>query len=91
MVTRKMRDLFYTLRYATVLTVLTREKYRKRETSRSLIAAVKAEADFGEQVNQLQDSGTRKVDNTTGFLNSVPLDIDLTIGQRYIQNKSTCF
>ena len=48
MATREMRDLFYTLRYATVLTVLTREKYRKRETARSLIAAIKAEADFGE-------------------------------------------
>ena len=41
MATREMRDLFYTLRYATVLTVLTREKDRKRETARSLIAAIK--------------------------------------------------
>ena len=48
MATREMRDLFYTLRYSAVLTVLTRKKYRKRETSRSLIAAIKAEADFGE-------------------------------------------
>ena len=43
MATRKMRDLFYTLRYATVLTVLIREKYRKRETTHSLIAAIKSQ------------------------------------------------
>ena len=43
MATRKMRDLFYTLRYATVLTVLTCKKYRKRQTSRSLIAAIKSQ------------------------------------------------
>ena len=40
MATREMRDLFYTLRYATVLT---REKYRKRETTHSLIAAIKSQ------------------------------------------------
>ena len=43
MATRKMRDLFYTLRYATVLTVLTCKKYRKRETAHSLIAAIKSQ------------------------------------------------
>ena len=41
MATREMRDLFYILRYSTVLTFLTCKKYRKRETARSLIAAIK--------------------------------------------------
>ena len=40
MATREMRDLFYTLRYSTVLTC---KKYRKRETAGSLIAAIKSQ------------------------------------------------